>query len=76
MCAGLCVFLYCLYIIFLMCVRCKEVCYLDAAADCDHRRLSGRGGDGEGAHLVVKAIVVSVVNYKVEDVGDRLAARL
>lgn len=50
--------------------------YLDAAADCDHRRLSGRGGDGDGAHLVVKAIVVSVVNNKVEDVGDRLAARL
>lgn len=50
--------------------------YLDAAADCDLRRLSRRRGDGDGAHLVVKAIVVSVINNKVEDVGDRLAARL
>lgn len=50
--------------------------YLDAAADSDHRRLSGCGGDGDGTHLVVEAIVVSVVHHKVEDVGDGLAARL
>lgn len=50
--------------------------YLDAAVDCDHWRLPGCGGDGDGAHLVVQAIVVSVVNHKVEDVGDWLAARL
>lgn len=50
--------------------------YLDAAADGDHRWLSGRGGDGDGAHLVVEAIVVSVVHHKVEDVGDGLDARL
>lgn len=60
---------------------CADVCvyvwdYLDAAADGDHRRLSRRRGDGDCAHLVVKAIVVTVVNNKVEDVGDRLAARL
>lgn len=50
--------------------------YLDAAADCDHRRLPGRGGDGNGEHLVVKAIAISIINDKVEDVGDGLAARL
>lgn len=50
--------------------------YLDSAAYGDHWRLSGRGGDGDGAHLVVEAIVVSVVHHKVEDVGDGLAARL
>lgn len=50
--------------------------YLNAAADCDDRRLPGRGGDGDGAHLVVQAIVVPVIDDKVEDVGDRLAARL
>lgn len=50
--------------------------YLDAALHCDHRRLPGRGGDGDGAHLVVEAIVVSVVDDEVEDVGDRLTARL
>lgn len=48
--------------------------YLDATANCDYWWLSGRGRDGDGAHLVVKAIVVSVINNKVEDVGDRLAA--
>ncbi len=58
-----------------VCVYCIEVRgYLDAAVDCDHRWLSGRRGDGDGAHLVVKTIVVSVINNKVEDVGDRLAA--
>lgn len=50
--------------------------YRNATADCDHRGLSGRGGDRDGAHLVVQPIVVSVVHDKVEDVGDRLAARL
>lgn len=50
--------------------------YLNAAADGDHRRLSGRRGDRDGAHLVVQTIVVSVVNDKVKDVGDGLAARL
>lgn len=50
--------------------------YLDATADSDHWRLPGRGGDRDGAHLVVQTIVVSVVNDKVEDVGDGLAARL
>lgn len=50
--------------------------YLDAAAHCDHRWLSGRRGDGNGAHLVVKPIVISIINDKVEDVGDRLAACL
>lgn len=55
--------------------HCVKVCeHLDAAADCDHRRLPGRGRDGNGAHLVVKAVVVAVINDKVEDVGDRLAA--
>lgn len=44
--------------------------------DGDHWWLSGRGGDGDGEHLVVQAIVVSVVHHKVEDVGDGLAARL
>lgn len=50
--------------------------YLDAAADSHHRRLSGRGGDGDGAHLIVEAIVVSVINDKVEDVSHGLTARL
>lgn len=50
--------------------------YLDAAADSDHRWLSGSRGDGDCAHLVVKAIVVAVVHDKVEDVSDRLTAGL
>lgn len=50
--------------------------YLDAAAHCDHRWLPGRRGDGNGAHLVVEAIVIPIINDKVEDVGDQLAARL
>lgn len=50
--------------------------YLDAAADCDHWWLPGCGGDGNGAHLVVKAIVVSVINNKVEDVSDWLTTCL
>ena len=50
--------------------------YLDAAADRHHRRSPGRGGDGDGAHLVVEAIVVPVVDDEVEDVRHRLAARL
>lgn len=57
-------------------VRDRDRDYLDATADRHHRWLSGRGGDGDGAHLVVQAIVVSVVNDKVEDVGDGLAGRL
>lgn len=60
----------------LLYAHCVKVCeHLDAAADCDHRRLPGRGRDGNGAHLVVKAVVVGVINDKVEDVSDRLAAR-
>lgn len=50
--------------------------YLDGPTDGDHRRLPWGGGDGDGAHLVVKAIVVSVVHDKVEDVCDRLASCL
>ena len=50
--------------------------YLDAAVDCHHGWLSWRGGNGDGAHLIVEAIIVSIVNNKVEDVGDGLAARL
>lgn len=49
---------------------------LDAAADRDHWRLSGRRGDGYGAHLVVQAIVVAIINNKVEDVSDWLASCL
>lgn len=49
---------------------------LNATADCDDRRLPGRGGYGDGAHLVVQAIVIPIIDDKVEDVGDRLAARL
>lgn len=50
--------------------------YLDAPADGDRGRLPGGGGDGDGAHLVVKAIVVSVIHNKVEEIRDRLASRL
>lgn len=50
--------------------------YLDAAAHRDGGRLPGRRGDGDAAHLVVEAVVVGVVHHEVEDVGDRLAARL
>lgn len=50
--------------------------YLDAALHGDHRRLSGRGGDGDCAHLVVEAIAVFVVNNKMEDVRHRLASSL
>lgn len=49
---------------------------LDSAAHGDGRRLPGNGGDGDGAHLVVQAIVVAVVDDKVEDVRDGLVARL
>lgn len=50
--------------------------YLDATTDCDHWWLPGRGGDGNGAHLVVKAVVVSIIHHKVEDISDWLAACL
>ena len=50
--------------------------YLDAAAYCNLWSCSYGGGYGDGAHLFVEAIVVTVVNNKVEDVGNRLAARL
>lgn len=50
--------------------------YLDAAADSDQRRLSWCGGDGDGAYLVVKAIVVSIINNKVEDISHWLTSRL
>lgn len=50
--------------------------YLDAAVNGDRGRLPWGGGDGDSAHLVVKAIVVSVVHNKVEDICDRLASRL
>lgn len=83
----MCVGFYCLHVFLVnehniveycfMYTVCAWVCeYLDAAADCDHRRLPGRGGDGNGEHLVVKAIAISIINDKVEDVGDGLAARL
>lgn len=49
---------------------------LDAAADSNHWWLPWRGSDGDGAHLVVKAIVVSIINNKVEDVSYWLTARL
>lgn len=50
--------------------------YLDSTTDSDHRRLPRGGGDGDGAHLVVKAIVVSIVHDKVEDICDWLASCL
>lgn len=54
----------------------SERAYFDAALHSDHRRLSGCGGDGDCAHLVVKAIAVFVVNNKMEDVRHRLASCL
>lgn len=50
--------------------------YLDATSDSDHGRLPRGGGDGNGAHLAVKAIVVSIVHDKVEDICDWLASCL
>lgn len=50
--------------------------YLDAAVNGDRGRLPWGGGDGDSAHLVVKAIVVPVVHNKVEDICDRLASCL
>lgn len=63
-----------------MCI-CRILCaeardYLDAAADSNHRWLHWCGSDGDGAHLVVEAIVVFIVNNKVKDVSHRLTARL
>lgn len=48
------------------------MCHLDAAVYGDHRRLSLHRRDGDGAHLVVKAIVFAVVHDEMKDVSDRL----
>ena len=50
--------------------------YLDDALHCNLWSWSEGRGNGDGTHLVVEAIVVTVVNNEVEDVSNRLAARL
>lgn len=47
---------------------------LNAASDSDHRWLSVHRGDSDCAHLVLQAIVLTIIDDEVKDISYRLVS--